>query len=196
MIAGLLLALSAGSGIELGAGAGLGRILGDGVSAPGRDAATVDAMRDPVSWDGWVGYEWMDGHLLGMRYQAWKASGRLDGMADLGADAKEELDLSVWGFEYTRMLGRDPVRWRVGGGLGFAEAADEVRIGSSKMSAEGSGMAFWLRGGLQLPAGPLRFHLDGAGVWISFSRMKSEKQDSYETSYPLVQVEAALSYAL
>jgi len=196
VIAGLLLALCAGSGIELGAGAGLGRILGDGTSALGRDAETVDAIRAPLSWEGWLGYEWMDGHVLGMRYQAWKASGEVDGMTDVGADAEEELGLSVWGFEYTRILGRGPVRWRLGGGLGFAEADDELRFGATSMQADGAGMAFWLRGGLQLPAGPLRFHLDGAGVWTSFSRMKPENEEAYETSYPLVQIEAALSYAL
>lgn len=196
MIPSLLLAFSAASGIELGAGAGLGRILGEGEPALGRDPRAVDAVREPFSWGGWVGYEWMPGHILGMRYQAWSASGKVEAMTDLGGDVEERLDLSVWGFEYTRVLGRDPLRWRLGGGLGFAEATDVLQFESDELEASGAGMALWLRGGLQLPAGPLRFHLDAAGIWTSFSQMKPKGQDSYETSYPIVQIEAALSYRI
>lgn len=196
MIASLLLAVCAASGIELGAGAGLGRILGDGQSALGRDPQTVDAVREPFSWGGWIGYEWMPGHILGMRYQAWSASGKVEGMDDLGGKVEESLDLSSWGFEYTRVLGRDPLRWRLGGGLGFAEATDVLQFEPEDLEAKGAGMAVWVRGGLRLPAGPLHVHLDAAGTWTSFSQMKPKGQDSYETSYPILQIEAALSYRI
>lgn len=196
MIASLVLALCAASGIELGLGAGMGRIVGEGETALGRDSRALDAIRSPSSWGGWLGYEWLPGHVLGMRYQAWNASGRVEAMDDLGEPVKEELDLSTWGFEYVRILGGAPLRWRFGGGLGFAEATDLLELDSDDLEAKGSGWACWGRGGFQLPAGPLRFHLDAVATWMSFSRMKAKGQEPYKTTYPILQLEAALSYRI
>lgn len=196
MIASLALALCAASGIELGLGAGMGRIVGEGEAALGRDSRAIDAIREPTTWDGWVGYEWSPGHVLGMRYQAWNASGRVEAMDDLGEDVQEELDLTAWGFEYTRILGSAPLRWRVGGGLGFADATDRLEFATEDLEAKGSGWTVWGRGGVQLPAGPLRFHVDAVTSWMSFSRMKPKGQEPYKSTYPILHLEAALSYRI
>lgn len=194
MIAPLILALLASSRFELGGAGGIGRIMGGPVVATGRDASVVDPLRMLWSGSGWVGYQWMRGHVLAIRYDHSVGSANLDHQQDLGEDLQETLTLDVYGMEYVRSMTHARYRFRVGGGLGYAKVTDELETASASLSAKGTGFALWLRSGIEVPlVSDLRWNLDGVGQWTSFAAMKTEALEPYKTDFPVLRLETGLS---
>jgi len=195
---GLLAALS-GSQLELGGTLGTGMLVGTGSAAAGRDAGSVDAVRYPRTWSAWMGYQWLRGHLIGLRYQQWYAEGTLTHAEDLGSSLTETLDISTYGIEYTHLIPMRLATWRLGGGIGFASCTDVLDPNELQVKAVGDGSAVWLRSGVEVPFGSFRLHTDVSGLWAFFSNMKPVEKiplAAYKADFPILQVEVGLALAL
>jgi hypothetical protein len=192
-----LILLAGAPKTELGIVGGIGYMPGEAVVAPGRDEQVVDAVRNPWSAGAWFAYQWIRGHDLGVRYQYWQASQKIEALDDYEG-GEETLDLTVYGVEYTRLLplsGASLVR--IGGGAGFAKANDVLDLESGDISAEGDGWAGWMRGALSTPLGTaIEGHVGLSTTYIRMAKMKSRDVQSFESDYLILQAELGLSFGL
>lgn len=171
--------------------------MGEPEVAVGRDASVVDPLRLLWSGSGWVGYQWMRGHILTLRYDYSMGSGTIGNQQDLGEDLEETLVLEVYGLEYLRSLPRERFRLRLGGGLGYAKATDLLETRAESVSSKGDGVAAWVRSGIDVPVvSELRWHLDGVGQWTSFAAMKADGLEPYKTAFTVLRIETGFSLGL
>lgn len=197
MIAAAFLLLLASANLELGGSVGIGRLLGEPAVAQGRDPSVADPLRDLWSGTVWLGYPWKPGHLLAVRFDQAEGSGTLGGQKDLGQDLEESLVLRVYGLEYVSVQPHGKFSLRMGGGLGYATATDELETDQVTLRAKGNGIAVWARSGVVVPlGGSFRWHLEGVGQWSSYSAMRTEGLEPYKTDFPVVRLETGLSLAL
>lgn len=192
----LVALLAAAPKIELGAVAGMGYMPGSAESAVGRDEGAADAIREPWSAGAWLGYQWLRGHDLGLRFQYWKASKEVEGLDDYGG-GEETIVISAYGVEYTRLIPMaNKSTLRFGGGVGFANAKDDLKLEDTDISAKGDGWAGWTRGGVSVPLGSIEGQFGLAATYVGMTKMKSRDIESFETSYLIVQAEIGLSFGL
>lgn len=171
--------------------------MGEPEVAVGRDASVVDPLRFLWSGSGWVGYQWMRGHILTLRYDYSMGSGTIGNQQDLGEDLEETLVLEVYGLEYLRSLPRERYHLRLGGGLGYAKATDLLETRAESVSSKGDGVAAWVRSGIDVPVvSELRWHLDGVGQWTSFAAMKADGLEPYKTAFTVLRIETGFSLGL
>ena len=86
---------------------------------------------------------------------------------------------------------------RIGGGVGFAQATDELTFDDGQpVTASGDGGAGWLRGGVSTPIGPMAVHLAVGGLYAGFPKMKSRQVESFETNYWILQGEIGVSFGI
>lgn len=197
MIGATLLTALFAANLELGGDLGLGRLLGSADAAPGRSGQSLEAVRRPWSMGLRAAYEWLPGHLVGLRYRNWTAEGDVSDAADLGTAPHETLTLQTFGIEYVHRAGVGPIWWRLGGGTGFVFARDALDLDAETIESRGEGMAFWLGSGIELPVGrDLSLHVGASALWASMGSMKIPDQESYATHYDIAQLDAGVSFRL
>lgn len=197
MIAVVLALLLAGAPrLELGADFGQAHLFGSSDPAWGRSAATVDPLRDPWTFGGWIAWQWRRGNLLGLRMQSWRTESDIDGLDDHGGGS-ERLEIDVYGPEYLRVFPWGKSHGiRFGGGLGFARAVDRLETGDVRIDADGNGLATWLRGAVVAPLGRGAVQVGVQGTYAGFSRMGGSNVATFKTSYWLLHADLGASFGL
>ncbi|MCB9496757.1 MAG: hypothetical protein H6686_07735 [Fibrobacteria bacterium] len=195
----LLLAAGGGSpafgmGLEVGGGGSVGRLLGEVDGNRGREPDLVDALRFPTGWNVWTALELRAGHFLGLRSESLRFDGAILPQQDLPEDMAESIQTWTIGLEYLREVSCAGLPARVGGGVGMAFLQDDLDIGSLRLSADGTGMAGWIRASLDPSYREVvTFHFGASARWMEFPKVSGEHLESYATRLPVLALDLGLS---